>query len=77
MRTITRQQYLAGLGLFLLASKRNMECITFADECAELLGVDRDGHLGDAVWCMESQTEKDFDRMLAKEKIKVEEANNG
>lgn len=70
-RTITRTEYLAALGLFMLAGRRTDDAEKALAECAEVLGTGQD-YLSDAIWGDSARSEEGFDNVLAQEGISVE-----
>ena len=67
---ISRDQYYAALGLFLVAAQKEAEVQSLVDEADRILG-ERD-IISDAVWGDDRKSVEDFDKALADGRVTVE-----
>jgi hypothetical protein len=68
MKTITREKYLMGLGLFTLAAMHQAKCVEAEAALHEMLGLEDGSHISDAIYSPPDT----FDAALAREEIAVE-----
>ena len=70
-KTISYKNYLAGLGLFILATNAADEAEKLEEALCQHIGVPIGGHISDSVWC--DNRRGDFKKILRYAGIEVEE----
>jgi len=72
MKTISKGEYYHALCLYMLATRRQREVDELEKEMNDILGLEEQGHVSDAVYTYgNTGTEKEFRDALKREKVEV------